>query len=281
VQRGAGAGARREYARFASRPTMASSHGATSMRSTPPWPGGGRTDRLGGCGNLNALWETTTMDKVNEPRTAAELTDGSARSPSVSASQLFSIGHSNMPLAAFLGLLHFHRMEVVADVRSYPRSQLVPHFDSKPLQQSLTSNGIQYVFLGRELGGRPDGDQFYDEADYVLYDRVARSEQFARGIQRLLRGAAQFRVAMLCSEEDPARCHRHLLISRVLADRGVDVAHIRRSGEVQTEAALANVERRATGPIQPLLFQVSAKEQPWKSLQSVSRKRAQRNSSAR
>jgi hypothetical protein len=53
------------------------------------------------------------------------------------------------------------------------------------------------------------------------------------------------------------------------------------SGDIQTEAALASVERRATAPIQPLLFQVPTKERPWKSLRSVSRKRAQRNSSAR
>lgn len=190
---------------------------------------------------------------------------------------VMSVGHSNVACEKFIDLLTTHRVEVVADVRTAPRSRYVPHFDSKPLRESLREAGIKYVFLGRELGGRPDGDEFYDEQDHVLYGRLAESELFATGIDRLLEGAAKFRVAMLCSEEDPLNCHRHLLIGRVLRARGVELQHIRGDGSVQNEEALAQLEARREPQV--ALFDPPAEEQPWRSTRSVSRRRAQLSSS--
>ncbi len=190
---------------------------------------------------------------------------------------VMSVGHSNVPCETFVDLLRTHQVEVVADVRTAPRSRYVPHFDSKPLRDSLSEAGIRYVFLGRELGGRPDGDEFYDDEDHVLYRRLAESELFATGIARLLDGAAKFRVAMLCSEEDPLHCHRHLLIGRVLHARGVEVEHIRGDGSVQNEEALAQLEAREEP--QGALFDSPAEEQPWRSTRSVSQRRAQLSSS--
>jgi uncharacterized protein (DUF488 family) len=202
------------------------------------------------------------------------------RPPRNDVPELFSIGHSNVTAAAFLDLLRRHRIEVVADVRSFPRSQFVPHFDAKPLERSLVDAGIRYVALGEQLGGRPDGDEFYDSAGYVMYDGVARSAPFVAGIQRLLRGVEQFRVVMLCSEEDPVHCHRRLLIGRVLASQGAEVSHIRHNGTIQTEDDLARTGQAEAHPAQPLLFQPAVEEQPWRSSRSVSRRRAQRSSSA-
>lgn len=172
------------------------------------------------------------------------------------APHLYTVGHSNVTLESFLRLLQRHHIEAVADVRTRPRSRYVPHFDAGPLREALARCAIGYVPLGRELGGRPEGDEFYDEKDRVLYGRLAASPAFQRGIDRILGGAASYRLALLCSEENPSRCHRHLLIGRVLRERGVEVSHIRGDGRLETEADLA--AREASDSPQLTLFTWSA-----------------------
>jgi uncharacterized protein (DUF488 family) len=152
---------------------------------------------------------------------------------------LFTIGHSNQALDDFLRLLQEHRIETVADVRTVPRSRYVPHFSAGPLREALAGRGIAYIPMGQELGGRPTGEEFYDEEGHVLYGRLAATPAFRDGIDRVLAEAQTSRLALLCSEEDPSRCHRHLLIGQVLRARGVPLSHIRRDGRVETEAELA------------------------------------------
>jgi uncharacterized protein (DUF488 family) len=191
---------------------------------------------------------------------------------------LYSIGHSNVALEALLSLLQRYHIDVVADVRTSPRSRYVPHFDAQPLREALAQSAIKYVPLGKQLGGRPDDDEFYDEQDHVLYDRLAATQEFQVGIERILRGAKDYRVALLCSEEDPSKCHRHLLIGRVLRDRGITLLHIRGDGRIQTEDDLAAAE--ANNHPQPTLFESRSGERQWRSIQSVSRRRTPLNSSA-
>jgi uncharacterized protein (DUF488 family) len=191
--------------------------------------------------------------------------------------RLYSIGHSNIALEDFLRLLKGHHIDVVADVRSSPRSRYVPHFDARPLQEALSQQEVKYVSLGRELGGRPDGDEFYDELGHVRYDKLAGSQTFQAGIDRVLRGARNYRIALLCSEEDPLKCHRHLLIGRVLRDRGVAVLHIRGDGHLQAEDDLYTAPAD-TSP-QGELFTANLEDRRWRSAQSVSRRRAPLNSS--
>lgn len=165
---------------------------------------------------------------------------------------LLTIGHSNHALDVFLRLLRQHSIEAVADVRTVPWSRYVPAFNAKRLREALAECGIDYVPLGAELGGRPAGEEFYDEQGHVLYGRLAASPAFQKGIDRVLRGAQSHRIALLCSEEDPSRCHRHLLIGRVLRERGVTLSHIRGDGRIETEAGLA--AREASTNQQPSLF---------------------------
>jgi uncharacterized protein (DUF488 family) len=208
-----------------------------------------------------------------EPRSTPA---GSAGEPGVQP-PLYSVGHSNVTLEDLLSLLQRHDIEVVADVRTSPRSRYVPHFDSESLQEALSHRAIRYVPLGQQLGGRPDGDEFYDEQDRVLYGRLARSELFQAGIDRVIKGSKNYRIALLCSEEDPSKCHRHLLIGRVLRDRGITVLHIRSDGRLQTEDNL-DTRETATSP-QAALFEIDPGERPWRSIRSVSRRKEPLNSS--
>jgi len=142
---------------------------------------------------------------------------------------LWTIGHSNHPLGRFVDLLRESDIGVVADVRSQPYSGFADHFSQAPLRRSLNGAGLRYVFLGRELGGRPPEAEYYDDEGHVLYGMVAATDRFAAGIARLLEGARRFRVAMMCSEEDPSECHRSLLIGEALrrGDQPVSLHHIR------------------------------------------------------
>lgn len=154
----------------------------------------------------------------------------------------FTIGHSNHTLERFLELLEEQGINVVVDVRSTPASGYSPQFSGEDLARSLRASGPQYLFLGRELGGRPADPALYDAEGHVLYDLVSRSPAFLEGIERLARGIEGYRVAIMCGEEDPTSCHRRRLIGRVLRERGIEVVHIRGDGRTQTEAEVEREE---------------------------------------
>lgn len=192
---------------------------------------------------------------------------------------LFSIGHSNQRIETFLELLHQHKLQVLVDVRSSPYSKYVPHFNSASLGPVVQQAGIRYVFMGNALGGRPDGDEFYDTDNYVLYDRMASAPFFMKGIKRIQKIGHYYRAAILCSEENPAVCHRHLLIGRVLSQQGCNLIHIRGDGHLQTENELAFHENT------PSYGQSLWGEQllpqggnTWKSIRPVLRKKQQLSS---
>lgn len=191
---------------------------------------------------------------------------------------IFSIGHSNHEADQFVALLKEHKIEVLVDVRSYPSSQFSPQFHHIPLKESLTAAGIRYLFLGKELGGRPDGADFYDTDGRVFYGKVAKTELFRKGIERLKAGLQKHRVAMMCSEEDPTNCHRRLLVGRVLAQEGVDVVHIRRHGRLESEQQVALLDPKESRRRQMGLF-AEVEEDEWKSIPSVLQRRPQNGSS--
>lgn len=194
-----------------------------------------------------------------------------------SGPHVFTVGHSNHTVEHFLGLLQSHAIQVVVDTRSQPYSKYAVQFDHDALKAALQASGIQYVYLGRELGGRPAGDEFYDEGGHVLYDRVASTSSFQEGLSRLERGIREHTVALVCAEENPAECHRRLLIGRVLSDHGIRVEHIRGDGRVQSEDEVA-LEADPTRDQLALFQKVEA--EPWKSIPSVLRKKRPDNSSA-
>lgn len=182
-----------------------------------------------------------------------------------SAPVLFTIGHSNHTEEKFLELLSDQRIDVLADVRSQPYSRYSTQYNREPLSGLVTGAGVRYLFLGDQLGGRPPGAEFYDEAGHVLYRAVSQAPFFLQGIDRVEQGMQRFRVALMCSEEDPAICHRYRLIGRVLAERGAAIEHIRGDGRLQ---AHADLDRQLLVPKQGLLF-AELESDDWKSLRSV------------
>jgi uncharacterized protein (DUF488 family) len=190
---------------------------------------------------------------------------------------LFTIGHSNHSLEVFLSLLSAQAIEVVVDTRSQPYSRYSTQFNGDALPGELSKVGIKYLFMGNELGGRPKQQQFYDDEGHVLYSRLAQSDLFQEGIERVEKGINNYRVALMCSEEDPTVCHRFLLIGRVLKERGAHIQHIRGDGRLQSNEELESSQSPKDDG-QLMLFE-EAKETPWRSLRSVLPKSQQPSSS--
>jgi uncharacterized protein (DUF488 family) len=177
---------------------------------------------------------------------------------------LYTIGHSNQTIGEFLTLLARHDIEALVDVRSAPYSRYVPHFNKRELQQAIQDAGLRYVYLGRELGGRPDDPALYDDEGHARYDLIAETEIFNASLERLKTGVASYQVAIMCSEEDPTDCHRRLLVGRVMRRDGYRVLHIRGHGEIMDDAQLDPTI------LQPELFGLDPSEQDtWRSTRSV------------
>lgn len=94
---------------------------------------------------------------------------------------IYTIGHSNHTLEKFVDLLQENNITAVADVRSIPYSRFNPQFNRDQLKESLNKKNIKYLFMGKELGGRPDASEYYNEGT-VDYEKVANKEEFRNGI---------------------------------------------------------------------------------------------------
>jgi uncharacterized protein (DUF488 family) len=178
--------------------------------------------------------------------------------------QLFTIGHSNLSIEAFVSLLQKHEITAVADVRSHPYSRYLPHFNKSELKTSLSNAGIQYVFLGKELGARPEDLSCYDLGGKALYDRIAATPLFAEGIQRLIKGAASYQVSLMCAEKDPITCHRTILVCHKLKEFNLQINHILSDGSLESHADLEtrllnkfNKNKKSNEPIQLSLFETT------------------------
>jgi uncharacterized protein (DUF488 family) len=156
------------------------------------------------------------------------------------AFDLFSIGHSNIPAERFLGLLHDGGVNAIADVRSVPFSRFFPWFSQRPLAARLKEASMTYTLLGGTLGGRPRDERLYRDG-VADYEAMAAQPEFSGAIDRLIEGAAQSRICLLCAEREPLDCHRCLLVARRLGESGLTTGHILHDGSIEPHAAM---ERR-------------------------------------
>lgn len=149
---------------------------------------------------------------------------------------VLTIGHSNHSMVDFVELLQQHGVTAIADVRSMPYSRFNPQFNRDALDRSLKTHGIKHVFLGRELGARSEDPSCYENGR-VQYQRLARTDLFQRGIQRVIRGANNYRIALMCAEKEPLECHRTILVSHTLAELGISIQHILADGRLESHEA--------------------------------------------
>ena len=146
---------------------------------------------------------------------------------------VYTVGHSTLSLADFVGVLARNEITGLADVRSSPYSRFNPQFNREPLKDELKACDISYVFLGKELGARSDDPSCYARGQ-VQFDRLAETELFVSGIERIRKGASRHRIALMCAERDPLECHRTILVARELEKNGIEIRHILSSGSIES-----------------------------------------------
>jgi uncharacterized protein (DUF488 family) len=149
-------------------------------------------------------------------------------------------------------LLKSHGIAAVADVRAFPGSRRHPHFSRENLERSLPEAGIEYLWLGRELGGRRRGEEGRSpntglrNASFRNYADHMASPDFSAGIARLLSLADEKPTALLCAERLWWRCHRSLIADYLELIRGRRVRHILEPGEAKPHAVKTEARREGT-----------------------------------
>nr|WP_199303111.1 DUF488 domain-containing protein [Oscillatoria sp. FACHB-1406] len=150
---------------------------------------------------------------------------------------MFTIGHSNHDIGTFISLLQQHEITALADVRSYPYSRFLPHFNQVELKAALAERGIAYVFLGDALGARPKQRECYVDGK-ALYEKIAATDEFQAGIQRILNGIQKYQISLMCAEKDPLTCHRAVLVCQHLRSFELQIAHILKDGRLESHQHL-------------------------------------------
>jgi uncharacterized protein (DUF488 family) len=151
----------------------------------------------------------------------------------------FTIGHSNRSLEEFVELLRGADIDLVADIRTVPRSRANPQFNKDTFPGALEAFGISYIHavalgglrgkartLSQDVNGFWTNESFHNYADYAL------SEHFHAGLEHLVEQGRQRRCAMMCSEAVWWRCHRRIVADHLIA-RGETVFHIMGQGRFE------------------------------------------------
>jgi uncharacterized protein (DUF488 family) len=153
---------------------------------------------------------------------------------------LFTVGHSNWEFPSFIKLLKKSGVELLVDVRSRPHSSRFPQFSQPGFEALLSGEGISYLFMGEELGDRPDDPDAYRADGVVDYRARRKSYAFGAGVERLVKELEKHSAALLCAEEDPLECHRFLMICPELVLLGIQPLHIRKGAQPETQEAAEN-----------------------------------------
>ncbi|HOS49243.1 MAG TPA: DUF488 domain-containing protein [Bacteroidia bacterium] len=158
---------------------------------------------------------------------------------------IFTIGHSDHTVEKFINLLKKHLVTVLADVRTVPFSRIHPQFNKDYLSIILEKENIKYVFLGKELGARPDNLSCYKNGQ-VDFELIAETNEFKAGLERLIKGCDNYRIAIMCAEKEPLDCHRTILVCHHLAKHSsMNIMHILADGQLEnhceTESRLIKI----------------------------------------
>jgi uncharacterized protein (DUF488 family) len=159
---------------------------------------------------------------------------------------IYTIGHSDHTAERFITLLKQHFIAAVADVRSAPYSRIHSQFNKDALAALLEKEGIKYVFLGKELGARPDDPSCYKNGQ-ADFDLIAERKEFKSGLERVLKGGDKFCLALMCAEKEPLDCHRTILVCHSLKHVGIGIRHVLADGTLEnhqdTEARLIKLTK--------------------------------------
>ena len=155
---------------------------------------------------------------------------------------VFTIGHSTHTIINFIKLLNRYSVSLVCDVRSQPYSKYNNQFNKDCIKRALLESEIEYLFLGEELGGRSKNTSCYNDKGKLQYHLLAQDPLFKKGLGKVTTEVKKRSIALMCSEGDPLKCHRTILICRQLYKTlhfsRDNIQHILSNGSLQTNTEI-------------------------------------------
>lgn len=144
-------------------------------------------------------------------------------------STIWTVGHSTRPIGEFTEVLRVHEIRLLVDVRTIPRSQHNPQFDTDRLAESLKKTGLGSLHMPT-LGGlrkaRKDSiNNGWRNTSFRGYADYMQTDEFHKALEELMAYGTNTRTAIMCAEAVPWRCHRSLIADALVA-HGWDVRHI-------------------------------------------------------
>ncbi len=148
---------------------------------------------------------------------------------------IYTIGYGNRTIGDFLHLLRRYGIECLVDTRSLPYSRFRPDFRKKALQEHLESAGFRYLYLGDALGGKRVDPDCLVKGELQL-PLLYKKETFQTALRQVEDLAGQgIRLALMCAELRPEKCHRSWMLTPPLQDHGFEVLHVTENGDLKSQ----------------------------------------------
>lgn len=147
--------------------------------------------------------------------------------------EIFAIGHSNYPYDKLIDMIKKYDINCVVDIRETPYSKYNIQYNKEAFNESLRNSGFVYIYMGKEFGAKRTNKDVYTQEGYADFEKVAKEDIFLNGIERLKKGCQMgYRIVLLGTMQEPIRCHRSILVGKVLNKEGFDVKYIMHEGNL-------------------------------------------------
>lgn len=148
---------------------------------------------------------------------------------------IYTVGHSNHTIDYFIEIIKEFGIDTIVEIRSVPNSKYLKHFNKSNLINELSKHNIKYLDMSKYLGGRPEDKSVLNIDNKIELHKIEGKNWYQEAIDRLVNISKKSRIAIMCSEENPANCHRGYIISHTLLNRGEEIIHIR-GNKIQEKA---------------------------------------------
>ncbi|MGO0979405.1 DUF488 domain-containing protein [Clostridioides difficile] len=147
--------------------------------------------------------------------------------------EIFAIGHSNYPYDKLINMIKKYDINCVVGIRETPYSKYNIQYNKEAFNESLRNSGFLYIYMGKEFGAKRTNKDVYTQEGYADFEKVAKEDIFLNGIERLKKGCQMgYRIVLLGAMQEPIRCHRSILVGKVLNKEGFDVKYIMHEGNL-------------------------------------------------
>ncbi|WP_304341056.1 DUF488 family protein [Metaclostridioides mangenotii] len=141
--------------------------------------------------------------------------------------EIYTIGHSNYPYDKLLEMIKKYNIDCIVDIRETPYSKYNVQYNKEDFHKNLKKSGYTYIYMGKEFGAKRIDPASYTLEGYADFEKVLKEDVFLNGIKRLRNGCEMgYRIVLLGAMQEPIRCHRSVLMGRILREEGFIVNHI-------------------------------------------------------